>query len=161
MFRQTYNDGQNVYSVYLMHLYVNNNKLNVHDIPLNKFKHMIDWKIWGDWTDQNSSEQWSIKDVMHDPKKYKRDYRNILKADLKYPILTAQTPMETYIIIDGNHRLAKSIMLGKQSIKSIVFTDYKLFRKFKIGKQVSATWRKINAMTKHELNVLYKQRFSQ
>lgn len=84
MFRQTYSDGRNVYSIYMIHRYVNENTMEVQKIPLSRLSHTRDWKMWGDWNgDPTTSERWSINDVLRNPETYPRDYANILKADLR------------------------------------------------------------------------------
>lgn len=155
MYKQTFSDGENIYSVYMMHKYVNNNKLDIHDIPLPKFKRLLNWKIWGD----PNGEMWSINDVLQNPTKYKRDYTNILKSDLNYPIITVYTPLDTYLIIDGNHRYAKSIITKRKTIKSYVFVNHSLIKKFKLGKQTKSVWNKIKKMKQKDFDELYKKRF--
>lgn len=159
MYKQTFCDGQNVYSVYMIHRYVNENSIAVHHIPLNKFRHTRDWKIWGDYDNPFETVRWSVNDVLENPNKYKRDYNNILKADLSFPIIAVYTPLDTYIIIDGNHRHGKSILKNKKTISAFVFTDPVLFKKFKIGKHTKKTWDKINKMSKKYIDILYNKKF--
>lgn len=160
MFRQTYGDQVNVYSVYMFHKYVNSHEMEVTDLPLSKIKNIREWKIWGTWhVDPALSEHWSVNDVLSDPKKYSRDYENMLKADLSYPIIAVQTPLDTYLILDGNHRHGKAILQKKTTIKAYIFTDPALLKKFKLGKQTHAIWEKISAMEKADFDALYKKRF--
>jgi hypothetical protein len=141
----------------MIHKYVNINKLNVQKLPLDKFKHIRDWDIWGDRED--SKKRWTINDVLKNPDKYKRDYKNILKSDLKYPIITIYTPLDTYFIMDGHHRYAKSIMEKRKTIDAYVFTDPKLMKKFRLGKQTRTIWDKIDKMTKKDFDALYAKKF--
>jgi len=160
MLRQTYSNGQIVYSVYMMHKYVNENKLHIYNISLTRFKYTQNWKIWGDWNDPYGDQnRWSINDVLKDPNKYKRDYKNILKAKLSYPIICVYTPLDLFIIVDGYHRYAKSILQKKKTIKSYVFTDPKIIKKFKLGKQTKSIWKKIDKMKQKDFDILYKKRF--
>ena len=120
MYNQVFCDGQNVYSVYMMHRYVNDNKdnLKIQDIPISKFECIRNWTIWG-----GRDERWSINDVLKNPDKYQKDYKNIIKADLKFPIITVHNPLDVYQILDGHHRLGKSIPTKKKIIKAYVFTN--------------------------------------
>jgi hypothetical protein len=161
MYYQTYSDGQNVYSVYMMHKYVNDNKdkLKIQEIATAKFDYMREWKIWGNWGNPQNRERWSIDNVLKNPDKYQKDYKNIIKADLKFPIITVYTPLDTYYILDGNHRLGKSILGKKKIMKAYVFTDPNLLKKFKLGKESKTLREKIEKLKKKDFDSLYDERF--
>ena len=54
----------------------------------------------------------------------------INNADLSYPIITTYYK-NRLIIVDGVHRLVKSLLLGKKQIKAYIFND-DLMKKFLI-----------------------------
>jgi hypothetical protein len=157
MFKQTYANGENIYSVYLMHKYVNSHNEPIYDISISHLKQHMQWKNWGSF----NGERWSIMDVLADPKKYQRDYKNIIKANLKYPIITIRTPLGEHMILDGHHRLAKVFMNKKKTIKAYVFTDEKILNKFKLGKQTKSNWTKIDNLKQSDFDKLYEKRFKQ
>jgi hypothetical protein len=159
LYKQTYSDGNNIYSVYMMHRYVNEHKEPIYEIPIRSFKHYIQYQIWGDWSNPYGSDRWSISDVLKNKEKYQRDYKNIQKANLKFPIVTVKNPFEQYAILDGNHRLGKAILNKRKIIRGYVFTDPKLIKKFKIFSQTKKNWTKLDAMTKKDFDVLYGKRF--
>lgn len=156
MHQQTYADGVNIYSVYLMHKYVNNHEMPVEKLPITIFKRNMTWPNWG----KVDGERWSILDVLNDPKKYNYDYKNILKSNLKYPIITVKTPLESYYILDGHHRLAKAHMKHHKTISAFVFTDAKLLKKFKLFKATKANWKKVDNMVQKDFDMLYEKRFN-
>ena len=72
-------------------------------IPLSNLKYHLKEKEWGNY---------SIQDVLKNPDKYPEDIEIINSVDLSYPILEYKDN-----IIDGNHRLAKAFLDGKENIK--------------------------------------------
>ena len=88
----TTSKGKNVYSVDLMHAYINIFKPKINKINIKDIIYDMDVKGW----DNNTS----VNDVLKNPRKYKDDYDRIIKANLKYPII-----MDTKLnIYDGVHR---------------------------------------------------------
>jgi hypothetical protein len=71
--------------------------------------------------------------VIQSPKKYKEDMDRINKADLGYPIIVHKND-----IVDGMHRLLKTISQNKKVIDAYVFDDT-LMKKFNLGKRTSKT----------------------
>ena len=69
---------------------------------LNPQVHTFMWK----YPENEDGEEISIQDVLDDPEKYHEHYDRMLKADTIYPIIMAPNNE----IIDGNHRLGKTII---------------------------------------------------
>jgi len=59
-------------------------------------------------------------------------------------------------IIDGVHRLTKSVLLNKKYIKAYVF-DSKLMKKFVIAKKNE--WDKVDKLKVYQFIILYVDRF--
>lgn len=57
-------------------------------------------------------DNYSIQDIFNDTDKYQKEMKIIKNVDLRYPILRYKDH-----IIDGNHRLAKAFLEGKENIK--------------------------------------------
>lgn len=55
-------------------------------------------------------------DVINFPDKFKEEYERVLKSDLKYPIDIMENKWRL-LILDWLHRLVKSKILGKTTIK--------------------------------------------
>jgi disulfide oxidoreductase YuzD len=55
-----------------------------------------------------------------------KDEERIMKADLQYPIILVQEDGEFSYVLDGNHRLAKTILTGEEYIKTkVLYLDDK------------------------------------
>jgi hypothetical protein len=111
-----------VYSVDLMFAYINIFKPKINLINMKDIKYDMDIKGWG-------IGNISVNDVLQNPRKYNNEYKKIIKAKLKYPII-----MDTKgNIFDGVHRYIKSKLLNNKNIKVYLFDD-KLLKKFIINK---------------------------
>jgi disulfide oxidoreductase YuzD len=141
----SFSDGKYIYSVDLMHTYINNKKLEVKKVKIDLLLKNLKYDGWGDPT---KNIKYSPLDVLANPKKYKKDYVRIIKADLKYPIIVDSN----YNIIDGVHRLTQVYMNKKQTIKAYQFDD-NLLKKFKIAK--NGEWKKADNITIADLVTLY------
>ena len=75
----------------------------VVDIPISKFS--------------ATDIQWTEKLCEND-----EQLERVVNADLNYPIIVSNTKYP-YFIWDGNHRLAKAILLEHKSIKGVAFTE--------------------------------------
>ena len=107
---RTAKKGKKTYSIDMMFAYINIYKPAVVEVPISAFDTDLDSIGWGNV---------SANKVLKDPKKYKDDHYRIVNAKLVYPIIIDKS----YFIYDGVHRLAKSIMLGKKTIKAYIIDD--------------------------------------
>lgn len=136
--------GKNVYSVDMMFAYINLfGGPDVVDVKLEDIGFDPNNKGWGEMDT-------SVNDVLKNPRKYSKDYAEILKADLKYPILLDSR----YGILDGVHRYVKALGLGKKTIKAQIF-DKKLLSKFIINKKGDHT----QDIKIHEYIEMFHKRF--
>jgi disulfide oxidoreductase YuzD len=148
IYMRTYSVDKYIYSVDMMLAYINiigmkSNNVIIDDLLLNQLKH----PGWGD----PEGIKYSAIDVMNKPKKYKDDYERIENADLKYPII-----MHGKNIVDGIHRLAKSYLMNKHTIK-VYYFDNALMKKFIIGKWNE--WDKVRHIESFDLIGLFEKRF--
>lgn len=113
---QLFGDSNNIYSVDMMHAYVNLFKSKVISIPVENLLHELNQNCWGN---PQKKIKFSPKDVLEHPtnKMYEKNMQKIGNADLKYPILIYNNN-----IVDGMHRLAKANLQGKKKIKAHIFT---------------------------------------
>ena len=120
-----FSNGKKIYSVDMMFTYVNTNNCQITKIDINDLKHVLDFDGWGD-----EHVKFSPNDVIANPLRYKKEMELINNADLSYPIITTYYK-NRLIIVDGVHRLVKSLLLGKKQIKAYIFND-DLMKKFLI-----------------------------
>lgn len=147
---QTYSDNNYIYSVDMMfaYLYFNKMKPTKYIIDDNILKN-LDYKSWGD---PIKNIKYSPKQVLKNPDKYPEDFERIKKANLKYPIIIT----EDGNIIDGVHRLTKSVLNNKKYINAYKFNN-KLMKKFIIAKK--GDWDKVKKMKLYQFIILYIERF--
>jgi hypothetical protein len=117
--------GKKIYSVDLMFSYINIFKPPITIMKMDDVKLDMDKKCWGD----NGKSKISPNDVLKNPTKFKDDFERITKANLNYPIIMGENGK----IYDGLHRIIKSKMLEKKTIKAYVF-DEKLLNKFVVDR---------------------------
>lgn len=117
-----YSNKSTVYSVDLMFVYLNRHKHKVTEINVDSLIDQTKYKGWF-----HGRKKISPMNVINNPKLYKEHMKRIKDADLSFPII-----MNKGYIIDGMHRLMKSIAEGHETISAYVF-DAKLMKKFKIG----------------------------
>lgn len=146
---RTYSDSRYIYSVDMMFVYLNIVKPKAVTIKIDKILlHQLEHKGWGD---PEKNIHYSPHDVLKKPKKYVDDYNKILDADLKYPII-----MYNGNIVDGIHRLTKSYLQEKKTIKTYQF-DSSLMKKFVIAKK--DRWGDANKVETYQLIQLFMKRF--
>ena len=58
----------------------------------------------------------SSKEIMDNPKKYKKEYQRTMKCDLNHPIDIMRNKGK-WLILDGLHRLMKSKIIGLKKVK--------------------------------------------
>ena len=102
----------------MMIAYLNTHKHTIVDIPTERFLPQLTEKVWGNW---------SPADVLAAPrdKRYAENAARIKNADLSYPVLVTTKGQ----IIDGYHRVAKTVAAGDKSVNAVVF-NAALMRKF-------------------------------
>lgn len=137
---------KDVYSVDLMFSYVNNFNCKVVKIPIEKLLFNLDVK---GWYEEGMGEMAPIE-VIQAPKKFKNQFKKIMAADLRYPIM-----LDGLEVVDGAHRLSKAVLEGRTHIEAYQFPK-DLMKKFKIpGQNVN----KINEMKPFEFIDLFVKRF--
>ena len=61
---------------------------------------------------------YSIFQVLNQKSKFKKDMKQIKKADISYPIIVIEDEYDKYgSILDGNHRFAKLVMDNAKLVK--------------------------------------------
>jgi hypothetical protein len=145
---QTFSDDKNVYSVDMMFAYINlfspkHILLNVIDLS-----HNLSFKGWGD-----KKISYAPNEVLENPGKFKEEIKRIHNAELKYPIIVTSSGF----IVDGVHRLCKSILSNRNKIKAFVF-DKSIMTKFVVNKK--RDWKAVDEMKIHEFIELFVKRFN-
>jgi len=145
---QTYCDDKKVYSVDMMFAYINMFKPSHVEIKISDLTGALENK---GWYDEKSKKRISAQDVINNPSKYKPEVDRIRAANLKYPII-----INNKMIVDGVHRLAKSHLLGKKTIKVYNF-DNKLMKKFLISS--NCDWQIVSTLEMSVFIELFCKRF--
>ena len=78
-------------------------------LPISAFKNSLSSKLW----DDNEGNDISPYEVLDNPEKVPHHIKAIKKADLKYPLIVSESNLD---VLDGLHRLCKSIKLKKKNI---------------------------------------------
>lgn len=105
----------------MMFEYVNTHPLTIQEINVADLATHIGW-----WSE--ADEWYSAIDVLENHEKYRDDYDRIINANLDYPCI-----FHDQSIVDGCHRIAKTVFLEKQdTIKCFIFDD-ELMSKFVVG----------------------------
>ena len=146
---QTYSNNDNIYSVDMMFTYINLYKPEYIIINTDLLYNSLEYKGWGD---PKKKKAYSALDVLKNPKKYKKEIDRINNADLRYPIIIDKHK-NNYIIVDGVHRLIKSYLDNKKTIKAYIFPK-DILKKFLINK--TGDWDKVNKMKIYDFMVIYK-----
>lgn len=160
MINQTYSDGEYIYSVYLMFLYVNDPNIRSRKIRITtKLLHQLRQPSWGD---PKRGIYYSAMDVIKEPTKYPEEIKRIHQADLRYPIMIDSRIDEkhNYNVVDGIHRLSKAYLNKKKHIRAYIFSA-KTMKKFQLIKlNKPEAWKYVDQLTKNDLEKLFRQRFS-
>lgn len=119
-------DDKNVYSVDMMHAYINIFKPKVKTIKMNKINVNPDFKLW----DTPDGQFISMNDLIKSPDEYPEHKLRVDNANLDYPIIIDKK----YNIIDGAHRYLKSYLYNINTIKVIPFSE-KLLKKFLLNSE--------------------------
>jgi len=144
----TYSDNKYIYSVDMMMAYVNLFRPKYVKINVDDLIHNIDYKCWGD---PANNIMYSPRDVLKNPKKYKNEVDRINNANLDYPIMVHRKN-----IIDGVHRLTKSMIQNKKTIRVYMF-DSALMKKFIVDK--NKDWEKVDRIKTREIIELFYKKF--
>jgi len=68
------------------------------------------------WNENNIWYTLKPRDVINYPEKYKIEYERTMKTDLSHPIDIMENKGR-WLILDGLHRLVKSVILGEQKVQ--------------------------------------------
>ena len=106
--------------------YVENKPVKEYNI--NDVKHWVYSPCWS--YDCNGIEcYYSIYQTLIQKNKFKKDIRQIKKADVSYPIIVVENDYDKYgTILDGNHRFAKLIMNKEKKVKYKFITKKELVK---------------------------------
>lgn len=146
---QTFSDDKKIYSVDMMFAYINIFKPKYTKIKIDQLLHTLEYKGWGD---PKINLFYSPKQVLDNPKKYKDEIKRINEANLKYLIIVYNNN-----IVDGVHRLTKSCLLNKKTIKAYIFDD-KTIKNFIIDK--NKDWNKVDQIQIHNYIELFIKKFN-
>ena len=90
-------------------------QLPVEEVPVGTFAWLLDLPVWR-W--EGRRYQLSINDVMRDPERYRAHVEKAEHADTAYPIhVTLHNGR--WVILDGYHRLLKTLIRGAPAIKVV------------------------------------------
>jgi len=115
---KTYIYDNNIYSLDMIFAYINIFKPKIKNVSISDLTHMLRYKGCGNPT---SKIDYSLIDVIKNPKKYKKEMKHIDEVDMTYPIIIYNN-----YVIDGVYRLAKASLDDKKKIKAYVFTEKKM-----------------------------------
>lgn len=85
----------------------------VEEVPIDVFDWLLEVPIWR-W--QGRRFQLSLRDVLRHPDQYQAHYEKAERADTRYPIHITRSKRR-WIILDGYHRLLKTLVRGESTIK--------------------------------------------
>jgi hypothetical protein len=89
--------------------------LPVEDVPVETFSWLLDLPLWR-W--QGRRFQLSLRDVLGDPERYRAHRDKAERADLSYPIHVVPH-RGRWVILDGYHRLLKTLILGDRTVRVV------------------------------------------
>jgi len=122
-------NGKKIYSIDMMIAYIDIFSPKYETVNMSEMESYLNAKIW---YDSEKKIYYSPKDVLNHPKKdtdkfLQHHMTRITNSNLKFPISIYKNE-----IIDGYHRLTKSYILNKKTIKVFLFDD-KIMNKFVIN----------------------------
>ncbi len=100
------------------------NKEETKRISITKLLHNLDKDYWTVITKNGKKKYVTPNQVLKNPKIAMLHYQAILDADLSYPLIIYKDN-DDLDILDGLHRLAKSVKLGRKTVKVKIAT-YKM-----------------------------------
>jgi len=131
----------------MMFAYINLHSLVPVSVVVSELEHVLAFRGWGD---PSGKRFYSSNDVLADPLRYPEDIERVKRADLKCPII-----MHNDVVVDGVHRLTRSKLQRKKTIKAYVFDDA-LMDKFLVNDR--GEWAKADALPLHELIEMFVKR---
>lgn len=161
MYKQTWTNGSDIFSIYLMHKYidkmltVDKSKLHPLELPVSTFEYLKDWEIWDDGCKFDDV----INAKKNDNETCQKQFDRAMDTDLSYPIIVFKDVVGQYKVLDGHHRLVKSIVKKKKNIKAYNLSSPFLMEKFHLKKYNVRNWNEIQKMTKKQFDDLFKERF--
>ena len=87
--------------------------LPVEELPVSEVAWHLDLPLWEYRGQQNSI---SPRDVLRHPARHRREYLEIMETELGYPV-EVMWWNERWMLLDGVHRLAKAVHLGRETLK--------------------------------------------
>ena len=146
---QFFSDEDNIYSVDMLIAYVNLFKPHVVRVPTKKIITNLTDPCWGE---PEENIYITPLQVIANPEEYPEHARRIQEADLTYPIILNSRNC----VIDGVHRLAKTIETNQRSIKAYIIDD-KLLEKFLVD--FSGDWGVKDQLELHDQIEMFYKRF--
>ena len=138
----------------MMFAYINIYKPDYITINTDLLYNNLEYKGWGDPAKKIHYSPFDvIKNLKN--KKYKKEIDRINNADLRYPIIIEKNK-NNYYIVDGIHRLTKSYLDNKKTIKAYIFSK-DIMIKFLVNK--TRNWTKVNKMETYDFIKLFYTRF--
>jgi len=148
---QTYSDGKYIYLVDLMFMYVNNGNTKSKKISTKKLYNQLSDRCWANHI--------SPIEVIRDPDISAKDWIRINNADLRYPIMIDGRidQNHNFNIVDGMHRLSKTYIMHKKSIRAYIFSPH-LMEKFIVGRSPN-DYDIVENLSKKDIEKIYIKRF--
>lgn len=117
----SYSDKTGTYEVHKLFSWVNQNPNKCRELPINLLLECISHDSWSDFDQHKTS---NFRAIMEDENHRSR----MMKVDLQYPIIISNFNR----LIDGVHRIFRSIFESKLTIKAI-FVDQSILSTVRIG----------------------------
>jgi ParB-like chromosome segregation protein Spo0J len=108
----TYN--KTAYSVNKLMNIIYNDSIKLKIIELKDIKHMLTNKIW-----VYENKPLSPNMVTSHKEKYMKIYNDIIRSDIFYPVIMLDIG-DNLLLIDGHHRVTKSIMFDIPTIEAYI-----------------------------------------
>ena len=100
----------------------------IEKMKISKLTWQFEIPLW-----HSSSKHYVItpNQVLKNPKKYKKQYKRIMNANLKYPIEIMKNQKGLWEILDGLHRLVKAYLLDckEVNVRKIPLSEIPKIRK--------------------------------
>jgi hypothetical protein len=141
----TATDNLGTYSIYMLIKYCTEKGVRIETINVDNILHNLELPMW---KDKESGKFISPMEVINNKNLYREEYKNIMDADLKYPIILDVH----YDFVDGAHRLSKAYINGIKTIDSYIITLEEL-KHFRLPK---TRIKKIKNLTHKTLDNLYR-----
>jgi hypothetical protein len=140
----TATDNLGTYSIYMLIKYCTENNVRIETISVENLLNNLELPMW---KNKENGKFISPMEVINNKNLYREEYKNIMDADLKYPIILDVH----YDFVDGAHRLSKAYINGIKTIDSYIITLEEL-KHFRLPK---TRLKKIKNLTHKTLDNLY------